>query len=235
MDAVLFGLLAEGVQNYLRGVLGPVVPDRGREPSGAAGSPARAGAEACRLAAAWRALLRQHELGADGHCVTCGRGRRWTTWARRAGRVRSARWWGWVPVRARPPGELCTVWQVAVAYVIRRLPGGRREAFRGPERPVAASAGRFRSRGLAGAGRGVLGRFRRGDSNVLACSGFRGRFGAVRSCGSGAAESSHQPGKAKCGTGKRDEPRCGVAPGREIVFPGSPIGLRSRRWGGRIR
>ena len=34
--------------------------------------------EAPRLAAAWRALLRQHELGADGHCVACNRGR-WTT------------------------------------------------------------------------------------------------------------------------------------------------------------
>jgi hypothetical protein len=42
--------LAEGVQKYLRGVLGSTVPDRGREPSGASGIPSRAGAEACRLA-----------------------------------------------------------------------------------------------------------------------------------------------------------------------------------------
>jgi hypothetical protein len=130
VDAVLFGLLAEGVQKYLRGVLGSTVPDRGREPSGASGISSRAGAEACRLAAAWRALLRQHELGADGRCVTCGRGRRWTTRARRAARVRSAGGaegrvaWGWLPVRAS--AELCTVWQVAVAYFIRRLPGGQR-------------------------------------------------------------------------------------------------------------
>ncbi|AEK39308.1 hypothetical protein RAM_04080 [Amycolatopsis mediterranei S699] len=32
--------------------------------------------------------------------------------------------WGWLPVRQ--PAELCTVWQVAVAYFIRRLPGGQR-------------------------------------------------------------------------------------------------------------
>lgn len=128
MDAVLFHLLAEGVQKYLRGVLGSRVPDRGPGLSGASGNPSRAGAEACRLAAAWRALLRQHELGADGRCVTCGRGRRWTT--RRAARVRSAGGaresvaWGWLPVRRS--AELCTVWQVAVAYFIRRLPGGQR-------------------------------------------------------------------------------------------------------------
>jgi hypothetical protein len=150
VDAVLFGLLAEGVQKYLRGVLETTVPDRGREPSGASGTASRAGAEACRLAAAWRALLRQHEPGADGYCVTCGRGRRWTTRARSAARVRSAggaggtapwgrfwslSWgllrgflwrslWGWLPVRR--PTELCTVWQIAVAYFIRRLPGGQR-------------------------------------------------------------------------------------------------------------
>ena len=128
MDAVLFHLLAEGVQKYLRGVLGSTASDRGPGPSGASGIPSRAGAEACRLAAAWRALLRQHELGADGRCVTCGRGRRWTT--RRAARVRSAGGaggavpWGWLPVRRS--AELCTVWQVAVAYFIRRLPGGQR-------------------------------------------------------------------------------------------------------------
>ena len=127
MDAVLFGLLAMGVQEYLRGVLGSTVPDRGREPSGASGNPSHAGAEACRLAAAWRALLGQHELGADGQCVVCGGGRRWTTRARRAGRVRSGGFgdvvFGWLPVRRH--AGMCTVWQVAVAYFIRRLPAGK--------------------------------------------------------------------------------------------------------------
>jgi len=136
VDAVLFGLLAEGVQKYLRGVLGSTVPDRGREPSGASGISSRAGAEACRLAAAWQVLLRQHELGADGQCVTCwrcvtcGRGRRWTTKARSAARVRSAGGAGGTVFRGRLPMRrptgLCPVWQVAVAYFIRRLPGGRR-------------------------------------------------------------------------------------------------------------
>jgi len=128
VDAVLFGLLAAGVQEYLRGVLGSTVPDRGREPSGAPGISSHAGAEACRLAAAWRALLRQHELGADGQCVVCGGGRRWTTRARRAGRVRSKSFGdvvlGWLPVRRR--AGFCTVWQVAVAYFIRRLPGEKK-------------------------------------------------------------------------------------------------------------
>src|SRR5205823_321284 len=51
VDPVLFGLLGEGVQKYLRGVLGSTVPDRGPGPSGASGISSRAGAEACRLAA----------------------------------------------------------------------------------------------------------------------------------------------------------------------------------------
>ncbi|MEV4600221.1 hypothetical protein AB0K15_22810 [Amycolatopsis sp. NPDC049253] len=60
------------------------------------------------MAAAWRALLRHHDLGPDGHCQTCGAGR-------------LGRW----PLRRRAAG-LCTVWQVAVAYFIRRTPTGER-------------------------------------------------------------------------------------------------------------
>ena len=96
MDPVLFGLLAGGVHDYLRGVLG--------KPSEPAGAQARE--DACRLAAAWRALLRQHELGGDGCCAVCGGGRRWARRSRREG--------------------LCSVWQVAVAYFIRRRPDERR-------------------------------------------------------------------------------------------------------------
>ncbi|HWD06658.1 MAG TPA: hypothetical protein VG674_29880 [Amycolatopsis sp.] len=115
MDAVLFGVLAGGVQEYLGGVLA--------ESSVGSG-------EAGRLAAAWRALLHQHSLGSDGCCSSCGRGR-WgtrsplasdvTTGARLAWLVR----FGWWPIR-RPRAGLCTVWQVAVAYFIRRLPNGER-------------------------------------------------------------------------------------------------------------
>jgi len=60
--------------------------------------------------------------------VVCGGGRRWTTRARRAGRVRSKSFGdvvlGWLPVRRR--AGFCTVWQVAVAYFIRRLPGEKK-------------------------------------------------------------------------------------------------------------
>ena len=107
MDAVLFGVFATGVQEYLRRVMGTV----------AAGATVRqAGAvpgEVARLAAAWRALLRQHALGPDGRCVVCGGA------SRARARDGIARW---MP-RRRPAG-LCTVWQVAVAYFIRQLPGG---------------------------------------------------------------------------------------------------------------
>lgn len=127
VDALLFGLLSAGVQEYLRGVVGTCAPDRGPEqvesvPPGSAYS-GSAPAEACRLAAAWRALLRMHELGGDGRCVACGGGRRWTTRAHAAGRARRG-WFGWWPVRRS--AQLCTVWQVAVGYFIRRLPGSRR-------------------------------------------------------------------------------------------------------------
>ncbi|MFD9887870.1 hypothetical protein ACFWY9_00910 [Amycolatopsis sp. NPDC059027] len=63
-----------------------------------------------------------HELGGDGRCVACG-GRRWTTRARAAGKAHHG-WFGWWPVRRQ--ASLCTVWQVAVGYFVRRLPGGVR-------------------------------------------------------------------------------------------------------------
>ena len=111
MDGVLFGVLAAGVLDYLRGVGKEAEPDRGPEPP-----------EVLRLVAAWRALLRMHELGGDGKCVICGHARRWLFGPRPAGRgILSRRFLaGWLPIRRRP-AELCTVWQVAVGYFIRRL------------------------------------------------------------------------------------------------------------------
>ncbi|WP_154676312.1 hypothetical protein [Amycolatopsis benzoatilytica] len=104
MDAVLFGVFAAGVQEYLRRVMGTVAAGAATRSAGAVP------AEVARLAAAWRALLRQHALGPDGRCVVCGEASR-----TRDGVAR------WLP-RRRPAG-LCTVWQVAVAYFIRQLPG----------------------------------------------------------------------------------------------------------------
>jgi hypothetical protein len=95
VDPVLFGLLAGGVLDYLREVQG-----RAAEPAGE-----RVREDAGRLAVAWRVLLRQHELGGDGHCAACGRGRRWVRQGRQV--------------------EMCSVWQVAVAHFIRRPGGGR--------------------------------------------------------------------------------------------------------------
>ncbi|WP_237439884.1 hypothetical protein [Amycolatopsis rubida] len=104
MDAVLFGVFAAGVQEYLRRVAGTVAV-------GTATRPARdVPGDVARLAAAWRALLRQHALGPDGRCVVCGGASRVDE-----GVVR------WMPWRRR--ADLCTVWQVAVAYFVRRLPG----------------------------------------------------------------------------------------------------------------
>ena len=105
MDAVLFGVFATGVQEYLRGVTGTVAVGTATRRTGAVPG------EVARLAAAWRALLRQHALGPDGRCVVCGG-------ASPAG-AGIARW-----MRRRRPAGLCTVWQVAVAYFIRQLPGG---------------------------------------------------------------------------------------------------------------
>lgn len=55
------------------------------------------GPEVRRLAAAWRALLRLHQPGSNGRCSRCCR-------------------------RRRQDDEICTVWQVAIAYFVRRLP-----------------------------------------------------------------------------------------------------------------
>jgi hypothetical protein len=83
VDEILFQVLAEQVARYLAAV------DR------LAGSqPPLVGTELRRLAAAWRALLRQHEP--SGHrrhkCTGCDR-----------------------------RGAMCTTWRVAGAYFVRRL------------------------------------------------------------------------------------------------------------------
>lgn len=66
-------------------------------------------ADVARLVAAWRLLLRLHERTADGGCRVCG--------------VRTDR-------------RLCTVWQVAVGYFLRRSPPvpSRRRRSGGPVR-----------------------------------------------------------------------------------------------------
>lgn len=51
-----------------------------------------AGPEASRLAASWQTLLSMHDTGVHGECERCRRGRAGT----------------------------CTVWQVAVGYLVRR-------------------------------------------------------------------------------------------------------------------
>jgi hypothetical protein len=84
VDTVLFQVLADGVRRYL------AEEAEGGAPEGTI--------RAAVLAAAWRALLRRHEMGSDGRCEGCGR------WRRGAG--------------------LCSVWQVAVAYFVRRPGGG---------------------------------------------------------------------------------------------------------------
>ncbi|GAA3538841.1 hypothetical protein GCM10022222_23030 [Amycolatopsis ultiminotia] len=108
MDAVLFGIFSTGVQEYLQGVVGTANASgtaSATMPVSVRGAPG----EVARLAAAWRALLKQHALAADGRCVVCGRSG--------AGGLAGIRRW---PIRRRP--GMCTVWQVAVAYFIRRLP-----------------------------------------------------------------------------------------------------------------
>ncbi|ANN20688.1 hypothetical protein SD37_37275 [Amycolatopsis orientalis] len=76
-----------------------------------------------RLVAAWRALLRMHELDGVGRCVVCGHARLFGP--RPAGCRGPSRgiFAGRLPIRRRPVG-LCTVWQVAVGYFIRRAPDG---------------------------------------------------------------------------------------------------------------
>ncbi|OZM74957.1 hypothetical protein CFN78_01785 [Amycolatopsis antarctica] len=88
MEQRLFGLVADGVFQFLQGAVGTAGALRGAE-----------NAEAARLVAAWRTLLRLHDHRPSGRCPLCKRGRKGHT------------------------TELCTVWQVAVAYFLRRLPG----------------------------------------------------------------------------------------------------------------
>ncbi|MFD5092290.1 hypothetical protein ACFWMR_16940 [Amycolatopsis thailandensis] len=78
-----------------------------------------------RLVAAWRALLRAHEPDGAGRCVVCGHARRWLFGPRPAGyrNLLSGLLAGWRPIERRPAG-LCTVWQIAVGYFIRKLPDG---------------------------------------------------------------------------------------------------------------
>lgn len=53
-------------------------------------------AEMAVLVAAWQALLREHEHTRSGRCVLCRQG--------------------------RANGAVCSVWQVAIAYFLRRPP-----------------------------------------------------------------------------------------------------------------
>jgi hypothetical protein len=103
VDEVLFRLLADGVLEYLRGSTkrgagtGRPAADRGPRP-----------ADVTRLVGAWVALLRMHELDESGRCTLCSRARRRLL----RGRLGSS--------------QLCSVWQVAVAYFLRRIPDGGR-------------------------------------------------------------------------------------------------------------
>ncbi|RZS36935.1 hypothetical protein EV193_106169 [Herbihabitans rhizosphaerae] len=93
MDEILFGVLAERVVGYLDTV------DKLTSASNALSTDAQ------RMVAAWRALLKlHHPVGARGHCGGCAAGRHfWRGRGRRA--------------------AMCTVWRVAHAYFVRRLPG----------------------------------------------------------------------------------------------------------------
>ncbi|WP_092531163.1 hypothetical protein [Amycolatopsis arida] len=92
MEHEAFHLVAAGVCRYLDELAARANGERGP-----------LAPEVVRLVAAWRALLRRHARGADGRCAGCGH-RRW-----------------WLPPAHRN-GELCTVWQVAVGYFLRRVP-----------------------------------------------------------------------------------------------------------------
>ena len=112
MDGVLFGVLSSGVLEYLRGVEEGAGTDRGPEPP-----------EVLRLVAAWRALLRAHEPDGAGRCVVCGHARRWLFGPRPAGCLSRGLFAGWRPIERRP-ASLCTVWQIAVGYFLRKRADG---------------------------------------------------------------------------------------------------------------
>jgi len=101
VDEILFRVLADGVLEYLRGSTrrgagtGPPAADRGSRP-----------ADVARLVGAWVALLRMHELDESGRCALCSRAR------------------GGLLRRRLESSQLCSVWQVAVAYFLRRMPDG---------------------------------------------------------------------------------------------------------------
>jgi hypothetical protein len=103
VDEVLFRVLADGVLEYLRGSTrrgagtGLPAADRGPRP-----------ADVTRLVGAWVALLRMHELDENGRCALCSRAR------------------GGLLRRRLESSQLCSVWQVAVAYFLRRMPDGGR-------------------------------------------------------------------------------------------------------------
>ncbi|MGH3520346.1 MAG: hypothetical protein ACRDQ7_23775 [Haloechinothrix sp.] len=79
-----FGLFAANVWRYLDDLAARSVAER-----------TPGAADLRKLAGAWRALLRLHEVEADGTCQACG----------------------------RQHADACTVWQVAIGYFVGRLPG----------------------------------------------------------------------------------------------------------------
>jgi hypothetical protein len=98
VDEVLFSLFAERVNAYLDAV-GQLAETGAR-------------AEACRLAAAWQALLLSHRP-LSGGCRTCSH--RHFPWSRRS--------------------AMCGVWRVAIRYFVHRLPLSSAPAQDGANRP----------------------------------------------------------------------------------------------------
>jgi hypothetical protein len=78
-----FRFVRSGVLDRLEELAGKVAAERGP-----------LAAEMAVLAAAWQALLREHEHTRCGRCVLCRQG--------------------------RANGAVCSVWQVAIAYFLRR-------------------------------------------------------------------------------------------------------------------
>jgi hypothetical protein len=70
--------------------------------------------ELVRVATAWRALLRMHHRMPGGGCAVCGKSH--TRALRRLGLRRRV-----LPDADSAP--VCTVWQVAIGYFVRRVPG----------------------------------------------------------------------------------------------------------------